>query len=506
MNSSIAVDSHVHLYDCYPVAEFLDTAYNNLSRAAAPASNAVDCVLLLADPAADDSLERLRRFQDRPASERRGWAVESTGESISLRARRDDGATLLLVAGRQVITTEKLELLALGTTETVADNMPLPDTIAQARTVGALPVLAWGVGKWLGRRGRLLRALAEADPESFHLGDNGGRPWFWPRPAVMRVARSRPLLAGSDPFPFLHDLERVGRHGLLLDGSLPPTQPARQLIARLAQGDGMRHFGHQIGLARFLKNFWLMRRRRRARDGSTGERETPDIVTASDGYARRFAGTAGAYLLDIQSSAVHSALMAPFGNSVLELGGGHAQLADLLRERSSLLVELGSDSVCHARLHQLYGKDIDCVTGDLLRLPFADRSIDLVIAVRLLPHIENWQQLIAECCRVARQAVVLDYPSLANVNFLSPLLFQIKKRIEGNTRHYLSFYKFQLAREFSRHGFAVSRRVPQFFLPMVVHRMTHGHPLPRALERVFSRLGLTWLLGSPVILRADRTQ
>jgi ubiquinone/menaquinone biosynthesis C-methylase UbiE len=506
VNRLTAVDTHVHLYDCYPVAAFLDVARDNFAAAARVGPDAVDGVLMLADPAGADSLERLRRFQDRPAGERRGWHIEETGEPISLRARRDDGAALLLVAGRQVITAEKLELLALGTVAPIADGEPLPDTIERAQTTGALPVVAWGVGKWLGRRGRLLQSQLNADPDSFHLGDNGGRPWFWPRPAIMRAPHPRPLLAGSDPFPFLHDLERVGRHGLLLDGPLSPTQPAQELITRLARGDGMRHFGRQIGVVAFLNNFWMMRRRRHARDGSTGERETPDIVTASDDYARRFAGDAGAYLLEVQSRAVRSALKAPFGDSVLELGGGHAQLAPLLRERSSLLVELGSDSVCHARLRRHHGTAIDCVTGDLLRLPFADRSIDLVIAVRLLPHVENWPQLVAECCRVARQAVVLDYPSLANVNFLSPLLFQIKKRIEGNTRHYLSFYQYQLARELRRHGFAVSRRVPQFFLPMVIHRLTHGHPWLRTLERVFARLGLTWLLGSPVILRADRVE
>ena len=69
--------------------------------------------------------------------------------------------------------------------------------------------------------------------------------------------------------------------------------------------------------------------------------------------------------------------------------------------------------------------------GRLYKLPVADRSFDLVIAVRLISHVPEWRRLIAELCRVARQAVVIDYPSKSGLNALTPLLFGMKKSVEG---------------------------------------------------------------------------
>ena len=72
-------------------------------------------------------------------------------------------------------------------------------------------------------------------------------------------------------------------------------------------------------------------------------KETPDVETASDGYARRFAGAAGRYLLAAQDAAVRTVLHDWRGGSVLDVGGGHAQLTPLLRERARDVLVFGSD-------------------------------------------------------------------------------------------------------------------------------------------------------------------
>ncbi len=64
---------------------------------------------------------------------------------------------------------------------------------------------------------------------------------------------------------------------------------------------------------------------------------------------------------------------------------------------------------------------------NLLALPFADRSFDLVVSFRLLPHVDEWSDLIAELCRVADKAVIVDYPDIRSFNFLSKFFFQRKK-------------------------------------------------------------------------------
>jgi hypothetical protein len=107
-------------------------------------------------------------------------------------------------------------------------------------------------------------------------------------------------------------------------------------------------------------------------------------------------------------------------------------------------------------------------------------------------------------CRVARRSVVLDYPSKSGINALTPMLFGLKKSLEGNTRTYASFSRSELSSEFSRHGFAIEREVKQFFLPMVVHRVGKGAAMLRGAEGLFRKSGLTSRAGSPVIARMDR--
>ena len=236
-------------------------------------------------------------------------------------------------------------------------------------------------------------------------------------------------------------------------------------------------------------------------------RETPDIETSSDSYAQRFSGAAGEYLLSMQQQKVGDALSARFGNTVLDVGGGHGQLAPDLVESGHDVTVLGSSNDCYKRVRQgKGGEDVKLVTGDLLNLPFPDNSFDLVISVRLISHIEHWPRLVREFCRVARTAIVIDYPSTSGINALTPLLFKVKRGIEQNTRTYKSFSRKELSEEFRRNDFCVSGLYPQFLLPMVIHRVMKGALWLRAVEKFCATFGLTRIFGSPVILRADRCE
>jgi ubiquinone/menaquinone biosynthesis C-methylase UbiE len=233
--------------------------------------------------------------------------------------------------------------------------------------------------------------------------------------------------------------------------------------------------------------------------------ETPDIETSSAGYASRFAGEAGRYLLDVQSRTVSEVIADLPAGTALDVGGGHGQLVDILKGRGWKVTVHGTDPVCEVNLRELHGKrDCAFVRGGLRQLPVPDRSFDLVIAVRLLSHVDAWPILVSEMCRVARQSVVLDYPTTSGLNALTPLLFGLKKSMEGNTRTYTSFSRQQLDAELSKHGFAYRRQIKQFFLPMVVHRVGKAAAPLRIAEQLFRATGLTSIAGSPAILRADR--
>jgi ubiquinone/menaquinone biosynthesis C-methylase UbiE len=231
----------------------------------------------------------------------------------------------------------------------------------------------------------------------------------------------------------------------------------------------------------------------------------PDVETSSADYARRFSGPAGDYLLDIQARAIQRALHDLDTGSALDVGGGHGQLVDPLRSLGWRVTVHGSDDVCASNLRELHGKrDCEFLRGSFFALPVPDRSFDLVLAVRLVSHVDDWPRLLSEMCRVARHTVIIDHPSKVALNALTPLLFGVKKSFEGNTRPYLSFSRKELMAEFSRHGFAMRREIKQFFLPMAVHRLGRGGWPYRAAETAFRSLGLTALAGSPVILRVDR--
>ncbi|MEX0729680.1 MAG: methyltransferase domain-containing protein [Aquisalimonadaceae bacterium] len=229
-----------------------------------------------------------------------------------------------------------------------------------------------------------------------------------------------------------------------------------------------------------------------------------DIETASAAYAARFAGPAGRYMLTVQEQCVRELIASYRGGSILEIGGGHGQLLALYARLAMQVTLHGSNRECFARLcaQQLAG--VRPLSGDFMHLDVPDRSHDIVLAVRLLAHVQDRQGLLSEMARIARHAVIVDYPSIYSANALTPLLFPVKKRLEGNTRTYLSFSRRQLEREFSHHGLSVIRQRKQFLLPMVLHRAGQGNALFQGTENMCRRLGLTALLGSPVIMQATR--
>jgi 2-polyprenyl-3-methyl-5-hydroxy-6-metoxy-1,4-benzoquinol methylase len=234
--------------------------------------------------------------------------------------------------------------------------------------------------------------------------------------------------------------------------------------------------------------------------------EHADIETASDGYAARFAGPAGSWMLSVQERIVLGWLRRSPGASVLDVGGGHGQLALPLARAGFGVTVLGSDGVCVKRIEaEVKAGWIKFAVGDPVALPFPDRAFDVVVSIRLLPHCDAWPQLIAELCRVARRAVIVDYPTDQSLNFFSSALFGAKKKIEKNTRPFTLFRHRAVAAEFARHGFGAAARQGEFFLPMVLHRMLKCPAVSAVLEGLCGALGLKLLLGSPVLARFERT-
>ncbi len=231
--------------------------------------------------------------------------------------------------------------------------------------------------------------------------------------------------------------------------------------------------------------------------------ETADIETSGEDYARRFSGPVGEWMLSVQERAVAGYLRDRPGASVLDVGGGHAQLAGPLVQRGHAVTVLGSADICRERVAALVeAGQCAYVTGNVIALPFDDNSFDVVVSVRLLPHCERWPELLAELSRVARHAVIVDYPALSLLNRMAPWLFGLKKKLEGNTRTWISFKHRDVADAFARNGMSVAARQGQFWWPMVLHRKLKCVAVSRLLEGCVAVLGLTRLFGSPIVLKA----
>ena len=190
---------------------------------------------------------------------------------------RDAGAALLLVAGRQIITAEGLEVLALCCDASPDDGRPLRAAVAAARSLDAIVVLPWAFGKWWLRRGDLIDEFVNSvEPTRIFLGDNGGRTRLGPRPRPFRVAESRGIgiLPGSDPFPLRFDAGRTGSFGFVIDGTIERSRPAAGLKRLLRNGvDSPLPYGDPIGVIGFCRNQLLVRlnpQRTRLRRAASG--------------------------------------------------------------------------------------------------------------------------------------------------------------------------------------------------------------------------------------------
>lgn len=241
---------------------------------------------------------------------------------------------------------------------------------------------------------------------------------------------------------------------------------------------------------------------------TTSASEAPDIATSSDDYASRFRGATGRYLLDVQEQGLFALLgngLAAPGSTVLDVGGGHGQLAPPLARAGCAVTVAGSDMSCARRLEAgEQSASIDFVACDLLDMPFEDRQFDFVTSVRLMSHIEDWGRLVRELCRVSGKAVIIDYPVYSSLNALSLLAFPLKRVIEKNTRTYRTFFARELRSAFAAHGFRQTQDWRQFVLPMALHRALPRGMLVQQVESTFRAAGVTRLIGNPVLARFDR--
>lgn len=231
---------------------------------------------------------------------------------------------------------------------------------------------------------------------------------------------------------------------------------------------------------------------------------TPDIETSTASYAKRFSGPVGEWFLEVQARTVLGMLQdSALPNApVLELGAGHEQLLEPVRRAGFRLVLHGSELRCQVeRERDPRGRFV----SRLWNLPFDDETFAAVFAVRLLAHVETWQDLLLEMKRVTKRFVLVDLPVQSAFHKASPALFRLKRKLESNTRPYFQYNLEEFESNLEGIGLRRLAITRQFFFPMVLHRTLKRPKTSMRLENMAARAGLTDRFGSPAILLAART-
>ena len=261
----LVVDAHVHLYPCMPVRAMLDAAARNLFAANGGAA-AHAGVLLLADPDGVPGYERLLAEPGEQAGG--GWRREH-GDRRSVTFRRDGGPRITALRGQQLITREGLEVLGIACDARLVSGFPLAEMVGRIRAARGQAILAWGAGKWLGRRGRELTKLieAEAGRPDVMLTDNGGRPRAWSHVPQFDIAAERGMrvLAGTDPLPLPGEEQRVGSYAFRIRApGAQGTSSADALWRALATDAPIEIVGRPMAVRGFVANQLKLRLSKRS--------------------------------------------------------------------------------------------------------------------------------------------------------------------------------------------------------------------------------------------------
>jgi hypothetical protein len=278
--TSIYADAHVHIHDCFDLDRLFGSALDRAAELGGP------LLLLLSESEGDDYFERLRSAAELdpggagpiagepspaalPALKVR---IRQTAEADSLKVDRQDGseAEVYLVAGRQKVSAERIEVLALcldpadplrGEPDGVLSTEALVKRTLDADAVAVLP---WGFGKWIGSRGAKVKNLARSEDlcgqPRFFLGDIAHRCWPWPTPQVFRSGIR--VLPGTDPLPLSGLEDSLARYGFCVEGAWDPERPVGSLLAAMDGGCRIEPIGQRDSLWTTLSQQLRYRMRR----------------------------------------------------------------------------------------------------------------------------------------------------------------------------------------------------------------------------------------------------
>ncbi len=201
------VDTHLHLYPDYRIEQ----AFASFLARTKSADESVTSVACLAER---HDCHFFKAFQTNEISVS-GFETKTVSAKVLEIVRSSDAQSFYLIPGRQVISSENIEVLALNCDQDINDGQDAATIIEQCKALGGTPVVAWSPGKWFGQRGKVVNTLLEKyTPADFLIGDTSLRPIGWGLPLLMRKAKKMgfKVIAGSDPLPFVGEENWFGAY------------------------------------------------------------------------------------------------------------------------------------------------------------------------------------------------------------------------------------------------------------------------------------------------------
>lgn len=218
---TIVVDTHVHLYPCYDLASAMSNLVDNLAKLG---GNAVKAAFLT-------ERQDCAYFKDMQEGRLKipGNRFEiGVGPDNALVLHEEHEPRVFLFPGRQIVTAERIEVLALTVDFTPTRTLRGEELVESILDRGGIPVLSWAPGKWMFDRGKTVRALIEKfEAGRLLIGDTTLRPAGWMESALIRMAKARgfPVVAGSDPLPFSGEERYMGAYASILNGDFDREHP-----------------------------------------------------------------------------------------------------------------------------------------------------------------------------------------------------------------------------------------------------------------------------------------
>ena len=217
----LIADTHLHFYPCYNAQTALRHLLDNLGKLSGDAIR----IGLLAERRDCNVYAQIAAG----GADMDGFKVQPSSEPDAVSIHLDGKPLLYLLAGRQTVTAERIEILSLASRLNIAEGLPADETVRAILNTKGVPVLSWAPGKWFFGRGNVIRRLInQFKPGEVLIGDTSLRPTLWATPWLMHEASKRCLkiLAGSDPLPFAGEEKYMGTYATLMEGAFDPAKPA----------------------------------------------------------------------------------------------------------------------------------------------------------------------------------------------------------------------------------------------------------------------------------------